>query len=210
LLGAVRAKRGVSRTCGDESEEEPMLTVADLRKGMKFIKDGNPYTVVEFLFVKPGKGQGLYKCKIRNLISGSQYEETYRSGETFQEADVEERRMQYLYQEEDRYCFMDNTTYEQIYIDGDALGEDRLYLSDNLPVDVLLFDGRPIGCKLPNFVELQITECEPGIRGDTATGAQKPARLSTGALLQVPLFVNDGEWIKIDTRTYSYVERVKR
>lgn len=187
-----------------------MLTVADLRKGMKFIKDGNPYTVVEFLFVKPGKGQGLYKCKIRNLISGSQYEETYRSGETFQEADVEERRMQYLYQEEDRYCFMDNTTYEQIYIDGDALGEDRLYLSDNLPVDVLLFDGRPIGCKLPNFVELQITECEPGIRGDTATGAQKPARLSTGALLQVPLFVNDGEWIKIDTRTYSYVERVKR
>ena len=187
-----------------------MLTVSDLRKGMKFQKDGQPYTVVEFLFVKPGKGQGLYKCKIRNLITGSQYEETYRSGETFEEADVEERRMQYLFQEDDRYCFMDNSTYEQIYIDGESLGEDRHYLSDNLPVDVLLFEGRPIGCRLPNFVELQITECEPGIRGDTATGAQKPARLSTGALVQVPLFVNDGEWIRIDTRTYAYVERVKR
>ena len=115
-----------------------MASVSDLKKGFKFIKDGEPHIVKEFLFVKPGKGQGLYKCKIRNMMNGSQFEVTYRSGESFDAADVTESKMQFLYAEEDRYCFMDSETYEQIYVDADNLGEERLLLSDNLDVDVLL------------------------------------------------------------------------
>lgn len=187
-----------------------MASVSDLKKGFKFIKDGEPHIVKEFLFVKPGKGQGLYKCKIRNMMNGSQFEVTYRSGESFDAADVTESKMQFLYAEEDRYCFMDSETYEQIYVDADNLGEERLLLSDNLDVDVLLWGERPIGVTLPNFVELQITECEPGVKGNTATGATKLAVLSTGASVNVPLFVEEEEWIKIDTRTGSYVERVKK
>jgi len=187
-----------------------MASVSDLKKGFKFIKDGEPHVVREFVFVKPGKGQGLYKCKIRNMISGSQFEITYRSGESFVEASVTERKMQFLYPEDDRYCFMDTETYEQIYVDGENLGDDRLLLSDNLEVDVLLWDDRPIGVTLPIFVELLITECEPGVKGDTATGATKLAVLSTGATVNVPLFVDGDEWIKIDTRTGAYVERVKK
>ena len=187
-----------------------MYSVSDLKKGLKFIKDNEPHTVVEFQFVKPGKGQGLYKCKIRNMITGSQFEITYRSGESFPEADVTERKMQFLYPEDDRFCFMDTETYEQIYIDAESLGDDRQFLSDNLDVDVMMWGDRPIGLTLPNFVELQIVECEPGVKGDTATGATKSAKLSTGALVNVPLFVEGEEWIKIDTRTGSYVERVKK
>ncbi len=187
-----------------------MLSVSDLKKGLKFLKDGEPHVVLEFQFVKPGKGQGLYKCKLRNMITGSQFEITYRSGESFPEADVTERKMQFLYPEDDRFCFMDTETYEQTYVEAANLGDDALFLSDNMVVDVLLWGERPIGVTLPNFVELQITECEPGVKGDTATGATKPAVLSTGATVNVPLFVEEGEWIKIDTRTGSYVERVKK
>ncbi|MDY0005097.1 MAG: elongation factor P [Polyangia bacterium] len=187
-----------------------MLSTSDLRKGLKYLKDGEPHVIVDFQFVKPGKGQALYKCKLRNLITGSIYELTYRSGESFEEANVEERRMQYLFQEDDRYCFMDNSTYDQIYVPAEAMGEDALYLTDNIEVDVLMWGEKPIGVTLPNFVELQITECEPGVRGDTATGATKIATLSTGATVYVPLFVEQEEWIKIDTRTRAYVERVKK
>ncbi len=187
-----------------------MPSVSDLKKGVKFIKDGEPHTVVEFQFVKPGKGQGLYKCKLRNMITGSQFDITYRSGDSFPDADVTERKMQFLYPEDERFCFMDNETYEQIYVEAANLGDDALLLSDNMNVDVLLWDERPIGVTLPNFVELQITECEPGVKGDTATGATKLATLSTGYTVNVPLFVEQEEWIKIDTRTGSYVERVKK
>lgn len=187
-----------------------MLSTSDLRKGLKYLKDGEPHVIVDFQFVKPGKGQALYKCKLRNLITGSIYEMTYRSGESFEEANVDERRMQYLYPEDDRYCFMDNSSYEQIYVPAEALGDDALYLTDNLEVDVLMWGEKPIGATLPNFVELQITECEPGVRGDTATGATKIAKLSTGATVYVPLFVEQEEWIRIDTRTRAYVERVKK
>ncbi len=187
-----------------------MSNASDLKKGFKFLKDGVPHQVVEFLFVKPGKGQGLYKCKLRNMMTGSQFENTYRSGESFEDCDVTERKMQYLYAEDDQLCFMDNETFEQIYVDGESLGDDRLLLSDNLAVDVLLWDDKPIGVTLPNKVELQITQCEPGVKGDTATGATKLATLSTGATVNVPLFVEEEEWIRIDTRTGSYVERVKK
>jgi elongation factor P len=187
-----------------------MLSVSDLKKGKKFLKDGEPHIVVDFQFVKPGKGKGLYKTKLRNMITGSIFDITYRSGDSFPEADVEECRMQFLYPEDDRYCFMDTKTYEQVYVEAGNLGDDRLYLSDNLEVDVLMWGSRPIGVSLPNFVELEITECEPGVKGDTATGATKLATLSTGATVNVPLFVEKNEWIKIDTRTTSYVERVKK
>jgi elongation factor P len=186
------------------------LTSSDLRKGLKFLKDSEPHVIVEFQFVKPGKGQGLYKCKLKNLITGSIYDATFRSGESFDEADVEERRMQYLYKEDDKYCFMDNTTYEQIFVNEDAIGDDAQWITDNLEVDVLMWGERPIGITLPNFVELQITECEPGVKGDTATGATKAATLSTGAVVNVPLFIEEGEWIKIDTRTGQYVERARK
>lgn len=187
-----------------------MYSTSDLRKGLKFIKDGEPHTIVEFQFVKPGKGQALYKCKLRNIITGSTYDMTYRSGESFEKADVVERRMQYLYPDEDMYWFLDSTSYEQVCISREVLGEDALYLTDNLEVDVLMWGEKPIGMSLPNFVELQITECEPGVKGDTATGATKIATLSTGATVSVPLFVEQEEWIRIDTRTYAYVERVKK
>lgn len=185
-------------------------STSDLRKGLKFLKDGEPHVIVEFQFVKPGKGQGLYKCKLRNLITGSIFDMTYRSGESFDEADVEERKMQYLYKEDDKYCFMDSSSYEQIFVSADALGDDALLLTDNLDVDVLMWGERPIGVTLPNFVVLQISECEPGVKGDTATGATKSAILSTGAVVAVPLFVEEEEWIRIDTRTGSYVERVRK
>lgn len=187
-----------------------MYSTSDLRKGLKYLKDGEPHVIVDFQFVKPGKGQALYKCKLRNLITGSTYDMTYRSGESFEEANVEERRMQYLYPEDDRYCFMDNSSYEQVLVGPEALGDDALYLTDNIEVDVLMWGDKPIGVTLPNFVELQITECEPGVRGDTAQGATKLATLSTGATVNVPLFVEQDEWIRIDTRTRAYVERVKK
>ncbi len=186
------------------------LNSSDLRKGLKFLKDGEPHTIVEFQFVKPGKGQGLYKCKLKNLLTGSIFDMTYRSGESFDEADVEERKMQYLYKEDDKYCFMDSTSYEQIFVDEDAMGDDAQWLTDNLDVDVLMWGERPIGVSLPNFVELQISECEPGVKGDTAQGATKPATLTTGAIVNVPLFIEEGEWLKIDTRTGQYVERAKK
>jgi elongation factor P len=159
--------------------------------------------------VKPGKGQALYKCKLRNLITGSTYDMTYRSGESFEEANVEERRMQYLYPEDDRYCFMDNSTYEQHFMSAEQLGDAVAFLKENTVCSMLFFDGRPIGLTLPNFVELKIVQADPWVKGDTASGDSKPATLETGHVLQVPTFIGEGESIRIDTRTGAYVERVK-
>ncbi len=187
-----------------------MASTSDLRKNLKILVDNEPYVIVEAQFVKPGKGTAFTKCKIKNLITGSVLERTWRSGESVDLADTENRRMEYLYAEGDHFVFMDQETYDQVHIEKEILGDDAQWLIDNLPVEVLFFNGRPVGVELPTFVELQITHCEPGVRGDTATGASKPATLSTGAVVQVPLFVNEGEWLKIDTRTGEYVERVKK
>jgi len=187
-----------------------MASTSDLRKNLKILVDNDPYVIVEAQFVKPGKGTAFTKCKIKNLITGSVLERTWRSGESVDLADTENRRMEYLYAEGDHFVFMDQETYDQVHIEKELLGDDAQWLIDNLPVEVLFFNGRPVGVELPTFVELQITHCEPGVRGDTATGASKPATLSTGAVVQVPLFVNEGEWLKIDTRTGEYVERVKK
>jgi elongation factor P len=186
-----------------------VLTAGELRKGVKLEIDGDPYLIVDFEFVKPGKGQALYRCRLKNMISGSQFDRTYRSGEKFNAADLEEQEMQYLYNDGEHYHFMNMSSYEQIEIPAEAVAETSNLLMENLIVNVLLFQGRPIGLTLPNFVDLKIVKSDPGIKGDTASGSTKPATLSTGHVIQVPLFVEEGETVRIDTRTGQYVERVK-
>ena len=187
-----------------------MYDTSDIRKGLKIVHNGEPYVVVDFQFVKPGKGNAFTRTRIKNLITGAVLDMTYRSGEKLQPADTEERTMQYLYQEGSKYWFMDTTTYEQIFVPEEVLGDTKGFLSDNLEVKVLFFEERPIGVEVPTFVELQVVQCEPGVKGDTATGATKPATLSTGHVVNVPLFVEEGDWLKIDTRSGEYVERVRK
>lgn len=186
-----------------------MLEAGQLRKGLKLEIDGEPYVIVQFEFVKPGKGQALYKCKLKNMLTGTQFDRTYRSGEKFNQADLEEVEMEYLYFDGDGYCFMNTSTYDQEMLGKDQVAEAVPFLKENTVCNVLLFQGRPIGVTLPNFVELRITEAEPWAKGDTAGGDTKPATLETGHVVQVPPFINEGELIRIDTRTGQYVERVK-
>jgi len=186
-----------------------MYSTADFRKGLKIEIDGAPYTIVDFQHVKPGKGGAFVRTKIKNLVTGRVLDQTFRSGEKVERPDLAEKDMQYLYQEEDRYCFMDNESYEQIFLSAEQLGEGQAFLQDNLNLKVLFFKGDPIAVELPTFVELEVSQTEPGVRGDTASGGSKPATLETGAVIQVPLFINEGDRIKVDTRTGSYVERVK-
>ena len=186
-----------------------MIESGDLRKGLKLDIDGEPYVIVQFEFVKPGKGQALYKCKLKNMVTGAQFDKTFRSGEKFKTADLEEIEMEYLYFDGDSYCFMNTSNYEQEMMSADQIGDVSSLLKENTVCSVLLFEGRPIGVTLPNFVELRITQAEPWAKGDTASGDTKPATLETGLVVQVPPFVNEGEKVKIDTRTGAYVERVK-
>jgi elongation factor P len=186
-----------------------MLESADLRKGLKLEIDGDPYVIVQFEFVKPGKGQALYKCRLKNMLSGAQFDRTFRSGEKFKEAGLEEHEMEYLYCDGDSYCFMNKSNYEQEFLNAAQVGDAKDFLKENTVVSMLFFDGRPIELSLPNFVELQITQTDPWVKGDTASGDSKPATLETGYVLQVPPFIEEGEHIKIDTRTGQYVERVK-
>ncbi|MCE5336906.1 MAG: elongation factor P [Desulfobacteraceae bacterium] len=186
-----------------------VLTAGELRKGTKLEIDGEPYLIVDFEFSKPGKGQALYRCRLKNMITGIQFDRTYRSGDKFNSADLEEQQMQFLYSDGETYHLMNTSSYEQIEMPAAGVGDATNFLTENLNVDVLLFQGRPIGITLPNFVELKIVKSDPGIKGDTASGATKPATLETGYVIQVPLFVEEGEVVRIDTRTGAYVERVK-
>jgi len=190
-------------------EEFYMYESSDLRKGLKIEIDGDPYVIVQFDFKKPGKGQALYKCKLKNMVTGAQFERTYRSVDKFNEANLEEHEMEFLYADGDSYCFMNTSTYSQEFLTGDQVGESKAFLKENTACDMLFFDGRPIGITLPNFVELTITETQPWVKGDTASGDSKPAILETGHAVQVPPFVGKGEKVRIDTRTGQYVERVK-
>ncbi len=187
-----------------------MYDSSDLRKGLKITIDGEPYIITDFQFSKPGKGQALYRCKLKNMITGFTMDRTYRSGDKFEPANLEEVRMQYLYKDGEGYHFMDLKTYEQVSISTEQLGEAVKFLKENMEVDVLFFQGNPIDITLPNFVELEVVESPPGEKGNTATGATKPATLETGYELQVPLFINEGDVLKIDTRTGEYIERVKK
>lgn len=186
-----------------------MLESGDLRKGAKLEIDGEPYIIVQFEFVKPGKGQALYKCKLKNMITGVQFDRTFRSGEKFNEADLEEQEMAYLYQDGGQYCFMNTSTYEQEFLNEEQIGEAKGLLKENTVCSMLLYDGKPIGMTLPNFIDLRITRADPWVKGDTASGSTKPAVLETGYEVQVPPFIEEGEMIRIDTRTGAYVERVK-
>jgi elongation factor P len=187
-----------------------MYDTSDIRKGLKVLMDGNPYTIVEFQFVKPGKGAAFTRTKMKNLLTGAVLERNLRSGERLEPADVETKTMQYLYKDGDSFVFMDTTTYDQVSIPDATVGEQSAYMPENINVEVLFFNGRAVGVTLPNFIEQPITETEPGFRGDTATGSTKPARISTGATINVPLFISVGDVIKIDTRSGQYLERVGR
>ena len=186
-----------------------MYESSDLRKGLKVEIDGDPYAIVQFQFVKPGKGQALYKCKLKNMVTGAQFDRTFRSGEKFNEANLEEQQMEYLYSDGDGYHFMNTSTYEQEFMTKEQVGDAIDFLKENTVCDILLFDGRPIGISLPNFIDLRITQADPWVKGDTASGDTKPATLETGYKLQVPPFVEEGQLVRIDTRTGQYVERVK-
>lgn len=186
-----------------------MYTTTDFRKGLKIEIGGEPYLIVDFQHVKPGKGGAFVRTRLKSLITGNVIDQTFRSGDRVDKPDLEEREMQFLYEAEEEYHFMDTKNYEQLFLTPDQLGEGKGYLKENLVIKALFHNGKPIGVEFPNFVELKVIQTEPGVRGDTATGATKPATLESGAVIQVPLFVEGGEVIRIDTRTHEYIERVK-
>lgn len=187
-----------------------MYETSDIKKNLKIQMDGVPYTVVEFQFVKPGKGTAFTRTKLKNMMSGAVLERTFRTGEKLEPADISERQMQFLYKEGEDFVFMDTGNYEQLQLTAEQLGDNAYFLIDGLMVDVLFFGEKPIDVTPPNFVELEVVDTEPGFKGDTSSNTTKPATLSTGLEVQVPLFIDKGEWLKIDTRTSSYSERVKK
>lgn len=185
------------------------MDTSDIKKGLKIMMDGQPYVVTDFQFVKPGKGQAFTRTKMRNLLSGGTIERNIRSSEKLEAADVDERTLQYIYPEGDAYVFMHPQSGEQITVQADAIGDDAGFLIDGIEVQVTIYKGNPVGISLPPHIVVQVVETEPGVRGDTATNVTKPAKISTGANVPVPLFVNTGDWIKVDTRSRSYIERAK-
>jgi elongation factor P len=186
-----------------------MYSTAEFKKGLKVELDGVPYTIVDFQHVKPGKGGAFVRTKLKSLLTGRVLDQTFRSGEKVKKPDLMEREMQYLYREGDSFCMMDNETYEQIMLTEEQVGEARLYLTENLDVKILFFNQQPVGVEIPLFVELEVAQTEPGVKGDTAAGGTKPATLESGVTIQVPLFINEGDRVKVDTRTGTYIERVK-
>ena len=182
---------------------------SQFRNGLKIELDGSPYVMTYFQFVKPGKGTAFTRTKLKNLITGAVIERTFRTGETVEAADCEEITMQYQYEDDGMYYFMSMEDYNTVGIDGKVMEEESLFLIDCLEVQVMVYKGRPVGVSLPNWIETEITECEPGVKGNTAQGATKPATIANGAVVQVPLFVTEGETIKVDTRTKEYLGRVR-
>lgn len=187
-----------------------LLSHTDLRKGTKVIIDNQPWLIVDSDFVKPGKGSAFTRCRVKNFFSGSVIERTFKSHDKVERADVEGRYCQYLYGDGESYHFMDGTTYDQVAVPSDTVGDAAKWLVENMSCLVQFWGEKPITVEPPNSVELEIVECDPGVRGDTAQGGGKKAKLSTGAVVDVPLFVSQGEWVKVDTRSGEYIERVKR
>ncbi len=186
-----------------------MYQTNEFRKGLKIEYEGSLWTIAECQFVKPGKGVAFTKTKMKNLLDGRTIQVNFRSGDKVGKPDVQDVEMQVLYNDGSAWHFMDNKTYDQMSITVDDLGDAANFLKENLNVSVLLYNGRPVDIELPNFVEVEIVECEPGVKGDTVQGGNKPATVETGAVVNVPLFVEQGEIIKVDTRTGDYVSRVK-
>jgi len=184
------------------------VDTSQFRNGMRIEIGGEPCAITYFQHVKPGKGGAFVRTKLKNLRTGRSVEQTFRAGERVDEADVEDKRMQYLYQDGDSLVFMDTNTYDQLPFSREQLGDAQKFLQENMEVDVLFWRGNPLQIELPNFIESEVTKCDPGLKGDTASGATKPATIETGAVLQVPLFVKEGDRIRVDTRTGAYMERV--
>ena len=183
------------------------VSTAEFKKGLKIQFDGEPYSIVDFQHVKPGKGGAFVRTKLKHMRLGRVIDNTFRAGEKVELVDFDEKRMQYLYKD-DRYHFMDLETYDQISLSADEVGDARDFLKENTEVEILFIDGSPTSVELPNFIELAIVKTDPGIRGDTASGGSKPATLETGAVVQVPLFLNEGDVVKVDTRSGDYLGRV--
>lgn len=186
-----------------------MISTADFRNGARLLLEGQPFFIVEFQHVKPGKGGAFVRTKLKSLMTGNVLDRTFRSGERFEEPNLEERNMQFLYATGDSYTFMDTDTYEQLTFEKKQLGDNADLLKENMVATILIYEHQPIGVELPIFIELKVVETEPGVRGDTASGGTKPAVVETGAIVKVPLYLEVGEIIKIDTRTREYVERVR-
>jgi elongation factor P len=185
-----------------------MIGALEVRSGSVLRLDGELWAVIERHHHKPGKGGAIVRLKVRRLATGAVVEKTFRASEKFDDVRLDRAKMQYLYESGGEFHFMNTESYEQVVFDSDFLGDGREYLKENMEIDVLLHDGRPVVCEMPMFVALRIVRTDPGIRGDTASGGTKPATLESGAVVQVPLFVQEGEVIKVDTRDGSYVERV--
>jgi elongation factor P len=184
-----------------------MLSTTDIRRGLKIELEGEPFEILEFLHVKPGKGGAFVRTKLRNLITGAVKDHTFRSGEKFGKPDLESKEMQYIYSEGNHLVFMDMTDYEQIQVPREQFGNKSGYLKEGQEVKVLNYQGRPLDIDLPASVVMQVIETEPGVKGDTVSGATKPAKLESGITINVPLFIEEGESIKVDTRSGEYIGR---
>lgn len=187
-----------------------MITSNDFKKGMAIKVDNNIFTIVDFQHVKPGKGAAFVRSKLKNIMKGNVIDKTWRAGEKVEDIRVEKREMQYSYDNGDAYVFMDTETFEEMYVSRELAGDIFNYIKEGDTVEISIYEEQPIIVEAPLFVELEVTYAEPGVKGDTATNVQKPVKLETGAEVNVPLFVNQGDFIKVDTRTGQYVERVKK
>ena len=185
-----------------------VIDTSEFRKGLKIEIDGEPYEITDFQHVKPGKGAAFVRTTYRSMLSGRVLQNNFRSGDKFTRPDIEEKEMSYLYVQGDDYYFMEDKTFEQTFISEKVLAENKNFLKENIHVSILFFNGKAIGVSLPNSVDLKVTKCDPGVRGDTVSGAMKPATLETGYTVNVPLFINEGDVLKIDTRDGKYLTRV--
>jgi elongation factor P len=186
-----------------------VISTSDFRKGLKLEFKGDPYEIVDFQHVKMGRGGANVKTKMKNLKTGGVVEETIRSGEKFPTPELEEKKMQFLYMQDGQYYFMDQETYEQHPLTSEQLGDAKLFLKENIEVKILNYKGAPLNVELPTFIELVVAQTDPGYKGDTASGGGKPATLETGAVIRVPFHINEGDTVKVDTRTSEYIERVR-
>lgn len=184
-----------------------MISVNDFRTGLTIEMDGELFSVVDFMHVKPGKGAAFVRSKLKNIRTGYTMEKTFNAGEKVNLARIDNSEMQYLYKSDQDYVFMDTKTYDQLTLSEESLGDSIKYLKENMIVTVQRYEGKPLGVSLPNTVELEVVETDPGFKGDTATGGSKPAKLETGAMVTVPLFINIGDLLQIDTRTGEYLRR---
>jgi len=186
-----------------------IISTSEFRKGVKVLVENEPCMIVEFQHVNPGKGGAFVRTRLKSFITGNVLERTYRSGEKLEVPEMEEKQMQFLYKEGTDYHFMNEVTYEQLFIDEKSLGDAKNYLKEGMVATILFYQGRTLGVDIQNFVELLIVQTEPGVKGNTAQNATKPAVLETGYTINVPLFVEEGDKVRIDTRTGDYMDRVK-